>query len=892
MPNWNHIVREHLAVLRLQPEREIEIVEEQALHLEAAYEDALADGLSGAEAEARALRSYDWRLLECELNRAEQPLAARALQPSLELIECKGGMRMESLLQDLRFGARMLVKNPSFTLVAVFTLALGIGANTAIFSVVNAVLLRPLPFKEPERLVMVWNRGAEAAGGDRTPLALSDLLDWRAQSRSFDEIGAFQNIMYNYAGGESPERVQAASVTANFFSVLGAPPALGRTFLPEEERPGAPRVALLSDGFWRKHFGADPQVMGRALNLDGVTYNVIGVAPAALDFPTKDVELWTALQLQPPTRRGPYFLRGVARLKSGIGLEQARAETRTMKSSFEDKRFNFNLLPVNEFIVGDVRLALLALLAAVTFVLLIAAVNVANLMLVRTAVRVKEISIRAALGASRARIIRQLLTESLFLALAGGLVGVLLAKWGAYLLLKLAPENIPRLSQIGIDGHVLGWTAMVSLLTGVLFGLAPAWQSSRLSLNEALKEGGRGVNESPGKRRWRNLLVVSELALAAMLLIGAGLLIKSFWRLQRVDPGVNTERVLTMRLAPRGQRYNEVRQVRALYERLLEKTRALPGVTAAALSNSLPPDSTEFSDDFTIEGRPNVPNQIPPIAYVIRVSADYFRAFGVPLLRGRYFSAADSADAPLVTLISETMSRQFFPHEDPIGKRINMGDERDPVWLQVVGVVGDVKYTGMADAAQPALYQPLLQAASGNVFLCVKTETADPLSLAAAVRNEIKSLDSELPVSRVGTLEQHFGAAVAQPRFGATLIALFAALALALAAVGIYGVVSYSVTQRTHELGVRLALGAQPGDVRKLVLKQGAVLAVTGVVIGLSASFALTGLLKKLLFNVSATDWPTFGGIAALLTAVALLACYVPARRATKVDPLTALRHD
>jgi putative ABC transport system permease protein len=797
---------------------------------------------------------------------------------------------MQTLWQDLRYGARMLMKQPGFTLIAVITLALGIGANTAIFSVVNAVLLRPLPFNDPERLVMVWNRGAEAAGGDRTPLAVADLLDWRAQSRSFAEIGAFQNIMFSFTGGDSPERVQAAGVTANFFSMLGAQAQLGRTFSPDEERPGAQRVALLSDGFWRKHFAADPQVVGRTINLNGASYTVIGVMPAALDFPSKWVELWTALQLQQPTRRGPYFLNGVARLKPGVSLDQARAEAlNALKSSFEGE-LDLNVLPVNEFIVGDVRLALLVLLAAVTLVLLIAAVNVANLMLTRSAARVKEISIRVALGAGRARIIRQLLTESLLLAAAGGLLGAMWASWGVELLLKMAPESVPRLSQIGIDGRALGWTALVSLLTGVLFGLAPAWQSSRLGINETLKEGGRGATESRGKRRWRDLLVISELALAVMLLIDAGLLVKSFWRLQRVDSGIDTERVLTMQLALRGQRYADPKQVDAFYPRLLERIQALPGVRTAAVSNSLPPDNTEESDDFTIEGRTNLPNQPSPIAYVIRVSQDYFRAVGIPLRRGRYFNAADSGDAPLVAIINETMARQFFPNEDPIGKRINTADEGQPAWRQIIGVVGDAKYNGLAEETQPAMYQPSLQATSYNVFLSVKTEAADPLGLVSAVRNEIESLDPDLPVARVRTLEQHFATAVAQPRFGATLVAIFAALALILASVGVYGVISYSVTQRTHEIGVRVALGARSLDVLSLVVRQGMTLTVIGLGVGLGASFALTRLIKTLLFGVSATDPLTFIVISVLLTFVALLACFVPARRAAKVDPMIALR--
>jgi putative ABC transport system permease protein len=799
---------------------------------------------------------------------------------------------MQSLMQDLRYGARMLWKNPGFTLIAVFTLALGIGANTAIFGVVNAVLLRPLPFKEPERVVMVWNQGVAASGGDRTPLTVSDLLDWRAQSRSFAEIEAFTANIFNYTGGESPERVFAAEVTAGFFAMLGIGPQLGRVFSTDEDRPGAQRVALLSDGFWRKHFAADSQVVGRAITLNGESFIVIGVMSAAVDFPYKDVDLWVAMQLQQPTRRGPYFLTGAARLKSDVDLDQARAEAvNAFKSRFSGQQLSFNVLPVNEFIVGEVRLALLMLLGAVTLVLLIAAVNVANLLLVRSAARMKEISIRSALGAGRARIIRQLLTESLLLALAGGLLGLLLASWGGDLLLKMAPEWIPRLDGAGIDGRVLGWTALVSLLTGVLYGLAPAWQSSRLSLSEALKESGRSVTESRGRRRGRDLLVVSELALAVMLLIGAGLLVKSFWRLLNVDPGINKERVLTMQLSLLGQRYANKQGVDAFYPQLLERVQALPGVRDAAVSNSLPPDSLEFSDVFTIEGRQLGQDQVPPIAYGIRVSQDYFSTLAIPLRRGRYFNAADSA-APRVTIINEATARQFFPNEDPIGKRLNIGMSQPPDWSQIVGVVADVKYNGLAAEAQPAFYQPLTQETSQGLFLIIKTDAADPLSLAAAVRNEVRSLDRDLPVAKVQALEQRFVSGVSLQRFSAMLIGLFAALALILASVGIYGVISYSVTQRTHEIGVRIALGARSRDVLVLVVKQGMALTAIGVSIGLIASFALTRLMKTLLFGVGAKDPLTFGAIAVLMIVVALVACYIPARRATKVDPMIALRYE
>ena len=799
---------------------------------------------------------------------------------------------MNSLWQDLRYGARTLLKQPGFTLVAVITLALGIGANTAIFSVVNAVLLRPLPFKDSEHLVMVWNRGAEAAGGDRTPLAVADLLDWRTQNRSFESVGAFQNGSFNYSGGDIPEQVRGVSVTANFLSLLGVGVQLGRDFQAGDEKAGAQRVVLLSDHFWRSHFGADKQVVGRNLNLSGVSTTIIGVMPANLDFPDKEVELWRAIQLEQPTRRGPYFLTGVARLKPGVKIPQAQAEIQTMTGSFENQHFSFNLLPVNEYITGDVRPALVALLVAVTLVLLIAAVNVANLTLVRAASRAKEISIRTALGASRGRIIRRLLTESLLLAIAGGALGTLCAVWGASLLIKLAPENLPRLDQIQIDGFVLGWTALISLVTGVVFGLAPAWQSSRLNLNEALRDGGRSTTESVSKRRWRNLFVITELALAVMLLTGAGLLIKSLWRLQQVDLGIHPERVLTMQLVLLGHRYEKAEQVRDFNSRLVEQTRSLPGVRAAAVSNSLPPDDTEFSSDFTIEGRAATANKEPQIAYFTKVSPEYFQALGIPLRSGRSFTGSDSADAPQVVLINETFQHRFFNGEDPIGKRLNLGSEKEPDWNQIVGVVGDVKYNGVADDVQPAIYLAAQQSPMWGVSLVIKTDVVEPLSLTTAVRNEIRKLDPELPVTQVRTMEERLSRAIAQPRFRTTLIAIFAAVALVLACVGIYGVISYSVTQRTHEIGIRMALGAGRHNVLKLVIGQGAWLAIIGVAFGLGGAFALTRLMAGLLFGVTPTDAATFISVPLGLIFVALLACYIPARRATKVDPLVALRYE
>ena len=792
-----------------------------------------------------------------------------------------------TLSQDIRYGARMLLKQPGFTVVAVVTLALGIGANTAIFSVVNAVLLRPLPFSDSQRLVMVWNRGVAAAGGDRTPLAVADVLDWRAQNHVFEGVAAFSPANLNYSGGDNPVQVRGANVTANFLSVLGLGVQLGRDFQSADEKTGGPATVIVSDQFWRNHLNADPQAIGRTIKLNGAPANIIGVMPPQVNFPSSEVQLWRALQIDQPKRRGPYFLRGVARLKPGVAIDQAVSDTRSMKSSFDGGNFTFNIISVNDYIVGDVRPALIALLVAVTLVLLIAAVNVANLTLVRSASRAKEISIRSALGASRSRIVQRLLTESVLLAVAGGVVGTLCALWGVSLLVKFAPENLPRVDQIKVDGFVLLWTALISLVTGTVFGLVPAWQNSRLNLNEVLRDGRRGTSESPGRRRGRGVLVVTELALAVMLVTGAGLLIKSLWRLQRVDTGIDPQRVLTAQYSLRGQRYREQQPIREFAERLLTQTQSLPGVQGVAVSNSLPPDETDYSSGFTIEGQ----DQSEHVAYFTIVSPDYFRVLGIPLRSGRAFTGADVADSQRVVLINETLQRDFFSGQDPIGRRINIGSKQEPQWNTIVGVVGDVKYNGIADDVQPALYYPISQQPTWG-SLVIKTDVADPLSVTSAVRNEIKKIDPDVPLTNVATMDDRLSKSVAQPRFRTTLIALFAVVALVLACVGIYGVISYSVTLRTHEIGIRMALGAQRGHVLKMVIGQAIVLAIAGVALGLTGSYALTSLMSKLLFGVKPTDPATFLITAAILSFTALIASYLPARRATKIDPLEALRYE
>jgi putative ABC transport system permease protein len=795
-------------------------------------------------------------------------------------------------MNDLRYGLRILLKQPGYSLIAIVTLALGIGANTGIFAVVYGVLLRPLPFKDSERVVMVWFRGAEAAGGDRTPLSVADLNDWRSQTHSFESISALQYGVFNYIGTADPEQLRGLSVTSNFLSTLGVGVQLGREFQASDEVVGAPRVAILSNQFWRSHFNSDPKIIGSAINLSGESTTIVGVLPPNLNFPDKDVSFWRAIQLDQPIRRGPYFLRGVARLKPGVDIPEATAEARTIHSTMDGGKFDLNILSLNDFIVGDVRGALLALLVAVTLVLLIASVNVANLTLVRAASRVREMAIRKALGASQGDILRQLLIESVALAFVGGIVGMVLAVWGVSLIQKFAPENLPRLDQVRIEPLVFVWTALMSVFTGVVFGLVPAFQSSRHTLNQNLRDSSASSTDTRLKKRWRNTLVVAEMALAVLLIVGGGLLVKSLWRLQRVNVGINTDHLLTMQVWLRGQRYAKEQQVRDFYSRLTERVQALPGVRAAAVGTSLPPDVTDYSSDFMIEGSPAPTQNDPRIAYFIRVSPDYFRAFSIQLRGGRFINENDIPGRPNVTMINETLRNRFFGPVNPVGKRLNLGSEQEPQWHEIVGVVADVKYNGLTEEVQPAIYLAAAQASTSGMSLIIKTDLSDPLSLTAAVRKQVHELDPELPVADVATMDQKMAAAVSQPRFRTSLVAFFAIIALMLACVGIYGVISYSVAERTHEIGIRMALGAQGRDVLYMIIKQGLILATIGVALGITASYLLTRLMSSLLFGVKPDDLVTFAVSALLLAATALLATYLPARRATKVDPLVALRYE
>jgi putative ABC transport system permease protein len=810
---------------------------------------------------------------------------------------------MKTLSQDIRYGVRTLTARPGFTVAAVLALALGIGANSAIFSVVNGVLLRALPYEEPNQLMVVQStkrQDARRAGS----ASYLDVVDWKNQNQVFDDMAAFHSSGYTLTGMGEPVRISGARASASFFSLLGAGPFLGRAFLPEEDMPKGERVVIISHGLWQRLFGSDPNIIGRATTLNGLGHTVVGVLPAGFKFPieVEQAEIWSPLALdgQILEQRGAHYLKVIARLKPEVTLEAAQAEMSAIASRLEQQYPEDNtdrvitIFPLYEQLVRSIRPALFVLLGAVGFVLLIACSNVANLLLARAASRQKEIAIRMALGASRGRIIRQLLTESLLLSIVGGIAGLLLALWGVESLVALGPANLPRLSGIGVDGWVLGFTLLISLTTGIIFGLAPALKASKPDLNEALKEGSRGSTEGFSGRRLRNLLVVSEMALALVLLIGAGLLIRSFLRLQQVNPGFDASNVLAVEVELPGAKYKDAPQAAAFFEQVLERISRLPGVESAGGVTTLPLSGSNMRTSFTVESRPPVPPGQEPLSYLRSVTPDYFRTLRIPILRGEGFKENYRMDSPGRIIINETMRQRFWPDEDPIGQHISIGmgvDDNEPKKWEIVGIVGDVRHTSLDIEPVPEMYVSHSQQSWDFLTLVVRS-SSDPMALATPVRNEILAVDKDQPISSIQSMESMVSASVAQPRFYLLLLGIFAALALILAAVGIYGVLSYSVTQRMHEIGIRQALGAEPSDVIKLVVGQGMKLALTGVAIGLIGAFALTRLMSSLLYGVSATDPLTFAGLALLLTAVAMLASYIPARRATKVDPMIALRYE
>jgi putative ABC transport system permease protein len=817
---------------------------------------------------------------------------------------------MATLWQNMRLGLRTLRKKPGFAAVTVLTLALGIGANTVIFSVINAVAFRPLPYTDPDRLVMVWNN-FHGLGMTQVVVSALEFGDYKQRNKVFEQIAAYGQQSFGLRVGKEPEQVWGASVSANLFSLLGVTPQLGRTFLAEEEQSGRDQGVIISHDLWQRRFNSDPQVVGKTLWLDGKTVTVVGVMPTTVRFPSTDIQVWRPLAFQAEElserQRGSRGLRVIGRLRPGATLNDAQTDMQTVARQLVEEHpqqytsnmgFAVTVLPLYEYVVGDVREALLVLWGAVGFVLLIGCANVANLLLARAATRQKEIAIRTALGASRGRVVGQLLTESMLLALVGGVAGSLLALWGVDAVVSLVPAGtLPRLDELSVDARVLGFTLVVSLMTGLLFGLAPALRASRTELTEALKEGSRGATESLRRNRLRSLLVVTEIAMALVLLIGAGLLIRGFARLVSIPTGFNPDDALTMRIALPMSKYQERQQQADFFRRLIERVGALPGVEATGVVTSLPLSGWRNDWSISLEGirgMEGLPTDTLPQANYFAVNSDYFRAMGIPLLGGRTFSDEDN-DGPPVVVINQTLARRFWPNENPIGKRLKTGGQQSPYpWRTIVGVVGDVRQTGLETDVMPEIFVPYrdVRKALMNAMFLVVRAGARPTSLVAAVRAAVAELDPDQAVSSIRTLEERVALSVAERRFNMLLLGVFAALALVLAGVGIYSVMAYSVTERTHEIGVRMALGAQASDVLKLVVRQGMVLALIGVTIGLGAALALTRLMSSLLFEVSATDPATFVLMALLLAVVALLACWVPARRATRVDPMVALRYE
>jgi predicted permease len=885
--HWFYTVPLRLRSLFRRAQVEQELDEELRYHIERQIEENIAKGTTEEEARYAAMRAMGG--------------AERRKE------ECRDMRRVrwiEDLTQDVRYSLRTLRKSPGFTAVAALTLALGIGANTAIFSVVNAVLLRPLPYKDEDRLVWLWEtRLPEVPGTNPSP---ANFLDWQKQNKVFEQLEAMNVRDFNLIGGANPERIRGMVITHGFLSLLGVRPQIGRDFFPDEDQPGHSNVAILSHELWQRRFGGDPNILKQSILLDDQRFTVIGVMPPSRGFRWRDTDIWMPIAFaaaQAQNRRGD-VLNVIGRLKPEVTLEQARSEMSLIADRLANRypdtnaRWNVRVSPLLEEVVSEIRPSLLLLLGAVAFVLLIACANVANLLLARAAVRQKEIAVRTALGASRWRIVRQLLTESLLLSLAGAIIGLTLASWGLKIMMATADIFWPRVMDLSLDVRVLAFTTAITLLTGLSFGLVPALQISKPNLNEMLKDAGRGSTEGGRRRLVRNALVVVEVAISLVLLVGAGLLMRSFISLQKVDPGFDPKNALTVSISLPKRKYPERDRQAAFYSRLIERVSALPGVKAVGAASHAPFSDAHwdgnFGSGFRIEGRAGAQEGDWGGASYYSVSPNYFRAMGIPLLRGRLFTEIDTKGALRVAIINSTMAKRYFPNEDPIGKRIQLAGmlNSDPeVYREIVGIVGDVKSDGLGRETPPQTYEPYTQETLPFMTLVART-AGDPTGLNEAIRREVLQLDKEQPIFNSETLDSLIAKSTGDQRFSMMLFGIFAAAAIALATVGLYGVMSYAVAQRTHEVGIRMALGAQRSDVLGLILRQGLRLTLSGVAVGLIAAWAATRLLINLLYGVSATDLPTFAGVSLLLIGVALLACYIPARRATKVDPMAALRSE
>ncbi|HEY4564718.1 MAG TPA: ABC transporter permease [Thermoanaerobaculia bacterium] len=814
---------------------------------------------------------------------------------------------MISLLQDLRYSLRTLLKSPSFTIVAVLALALGIGANAAIFSVVNGVLIKPLPYGNQDRLVRVF---AQFLGQDmpKSNMSPPEFFDFKGRNRVFDEIAAYADWKVNLTGVQDPERLPSTYATAGLWRILGVPAALGRTFTDQEDQKGHDTVVVLSHDLWQKRFGSDPKIVGKLLTLGGHPYEVVGVMPQGFHFPSKEAQLWLPFGFDPanPGERSAHYVSVLARLKPGVSLQQAQGEVSAIARQIqaENQKNGFYpaasgwgalVLPLKEDIVGEIRSALFVLLGAVSFVLLIACANVANLLLVRADVRQREIGIRAALGAGRGQIFRQLLTESVLLGLAGAVLGLILASWSIHLVLALNPPNIPRLDEVSaLEPRVIGFTFLLALLTSILFGLLPALQTSKVSFQETLKEGSRGTTRRAGLYV-RRFLVASEIGLSLVLLIGAGLLIRSFMRLQQVDLGFKPDHLLTVQVTPPRTKYPGD-ELLVLYNQFLQQTRAMPGVQSAALVSQVPLGDMKWTGNFEIEGRPLGPNDVPPEVSWRSVSPGYLETLKIPVLQGRSFTPQDGIVTPTTSslaVIDQAMARHYFPQESPIGKRLILGSAKaadaDTRWLTIIGVVGNAKQEGPGAEERPVIYVNYVEHVPMSL---VVRSTGDPELLASPIRTTLRNLDPDVPTSQLMTMDQRIHDSMSRPRFNLMLLSLLASIALVLAVIGIYGVLSYTVHQQSHEIGIRMALGADRGTVRSMVVGHGMKLTALGLIAGIVTALALTRLMSSLLFGVSSTDLTTFAGVPVLLAVVALAASYFPARRATQVAPMVALREE